>query len=129
MITLTTPIAVPNITRVRVTEVALFDASSTARIKLQVLSPGGTPRAKDFEILVTNGATADDTSSTLAINATTSAFDGDVVPGGRLRVVNGYDQVEAAYRAAANKAAAFRAVETLLLSLNLLPSQLGGTVS
>jgi len=129
MITLTTPITVPNITRIRVTEVALYDGQATARIKLQILSPGGTPRTKDFEILVTNGVNAADTSSSIAANPTTSAFDGDVVQGPRVQVATGYDQVEAAYRGGANKAASFRAVETLLLSLGLIPAALGGTVS
>lgn len=122
-ITLTTPIAVPNITRIKVADVLLFDSANVAKINVEALSTPANGRRKSFQLEVANGK-----SQSIAKNVASTQFDDDVVYSGRIDTATGYDQVEAAYRSGANKAAAYRAVETALLALGVIDATLTGTV-
>ena len=108
MITLTAAIAVPNIQRVKISEVLFFDASSAAVVKGAVLSSPANNRSKLFELTIKNGL-----CDVLGPNPTPTRFDEDLVVSYQaITVAAGYDNLEAAYRGGANKAAAFRAVES-----------------
>lgn len=130
MFTLTTPIAIPNVTKIKAASVLLFDESSLARITVLVLSPGATPRTKRMELTVGNAGAelAGPQSTTVTKNLAPVAFDDDVVYGAPLSIADGYDQIEAAYRGGVNKAAAFRAVEQKLADLHIIDATLAGTV-
>lgn len=123
MITFTTPVQVPNATRVKVTTVLLYDEQSYARLDVQVLSPGQTPHALRFELLATDAG-----SCTGLRRAGTPNKFSDIIETFVLTVPNAYSQIETAYRGGGNKANAYKAVEQKLLDLGIIDATLAGTV-
>jgi len=124
--TLTTPIAVPNVTRWRVlAPPVLSDDGTQAVVRVRFDSPPASGRRLGpFEILARNTGT----SVGLALAAAPEKFD-DMVTSVYLTVPNAADTIEAAYRGAGTKAAALRAVEAALLSTGLVAAALTGAVS
>lgn len=122
-ISLTTPIVIPNATRVKVTDLSIEDSLSRAVITVAVLSSPATGRVRRFSLTVRNGA-----SASLAKNATADDWSNEFALGA-VDTPTGYDEVEAAYRTGANKAAGFRAVETKLLAIGVLSADFAGTVA
>lgn len=134
MITLTTPIPVPNGTRIRAEHAQFIeDANSIdempsetgpiALVKLRVMSSPANNRSKLFRLVIRNGLCDGIRKSTTA-----TAFDGDVEMFA-ITSATAYDQIEAAYRGAGGRAAALKAVETALLTLGIIDATLTGTVS
>lgn len=124
MITLTTPVPQPNVTRVRAISVVLNDAGSFGYVTLQLLSPPAGGRSLERVVQITNGP-----CDRLIVNATPKAWDDTVtVDQTQVIVANGFDQLEAAYNGA-SRAARFRAVETALISMGVISSALSGAVS
>jgi hypothetical protein len=125
MITLTDPIVVPNLTRIRAVRWQPDDAAAAGVVTLEVRSPPATNRLYGtFDLVVANAPVA---GKRLVINGLTSRYDDLVRTEGTFVVTSGFDQIETAYRSAANRAAAFRAVESKLLELGYV--QPAGTVS
>jgi hypothetical protein len=118
MITLTTPIVIPNVNRIRVTEVLFFDRSESARVYLSFLAAGG--RSLDTHVNVTN-------AGAMCLDANAAAVGFDDFLSRELREMTGaYDAIEAAYRSGATRAAAKRNVAQKLLDLGILGASLAG---
>lgn len=124
MITLTTPVPQPNVTRARAISVVLNDAGSYGYVTLQLLSPPAGGRSLERVLQITNGP-----CDRLIINPAPKAWDDTVtVDQTQISVANGFDQLEAAYNGA-SRAARFRAVEAVLISMGVIAPALGGAVS
>lgn len=124
MISLTTPVAVPNITRIQVVAFQADEEANEGVVTVELRSPAGSNRVyRRMKLAVRNGK-----SEGLALNASPTGYQ-DLVSDIVVDTPTGFDTVLAAYVGAANKAARLRAVETALISLGVLGSGLGGTVS
>ena len=134
MITLTTPVPIPNLTRSRVIAVILDDPQSTASVQVTIGAGGGrnlptVSLAIRNTQLVGGVPVAGTTSDGLAVNGAPTSLVGDLLERVAVTTPTGYDTIEAAYRSGGNKNAAFRAVEQALLTLGIFGSGLGGSVS
>ncbi len=122
MIALTTPVAIPNITRIELLGVSFVDDASIAVVRIAVRSAPAGNRVREIELTVRNGV-----SLGLAVNATPRHWN-DSVETGPVTTPTGYDTLEAAY-SGGTKPARKRAVESALLTLGVIGASLAGTVS
>src|SRR5688500_15727430 len=115
-IVLTTAISVPNIQRVVLARPPqIFE--NDCLLTFEARSGGAPQRVKMFDVWVRNSVPCD----VIKKNLTAVKFDEDIIIAERsLSVAGAADQVEAAYRTGATKAAALRAVETACLSLGIV---------
>jgi len=125
MIVLTTPVNVPNVTRIQVTDVSLFDSSSQAVVVVQVKSPPASNRTQGYQLTIADAGQC----SRIKQNPTPIAFGDPVVVDQFTPTAGAYTRLEAAYRGGGSKAAAFKAVETQLLADGIIDATLTGTVS
>lgn len=126
MVTITAPVTVPNITRWKVARFVPADDVGIASIVIDILSPVAGGRSRQLTVVARNAGASD----VLQKKAAPTRWDDDVeVVQSAITVANAYDTIEAAYRGAATKAAAYRAVETQLLALGLVHAALTGAVS
>lgn len=123
---LTVPITVPNIQRIDLERPPTFFADSCQCI-MQIRSGPAAGRISTVEMWVRNSV-GGGLCDILRVNPTPVLFSDDIqlLPNA-LSVPTGADQVEAAYRTGASRAAGIRAVLTTLQSLNII--QFAGTVS
>jgi len=124
MIVLTTPVNVPNVTRIQATDVALFDSSSQGIVALQVRSPAASNRVQGYQLTINDSGQC----SRIKVNPTPIAFGDPVVIDQFTPSPGAYTRLEAAYRGGGSKAAAFKAVETQLLADGIIDASLTGTV-
>ncbi|HYF52983.1 MAG TPA: hypothetical protein VEA41_01855 [Salinarimonas sp.] len=122
--TLTTSIAVPNITRWRIADVNFQDSASTVQIGVVFMSAPAGGREKKISIEISNTS-----AETIIKSAVATGFADDVVRGPRITVSGAYDRLEAAYNGG-TKAARMRNLETALAAESgIIASALQGTIA
>jgi len=123
MITLSVPVAIPNIARLRV-ERDPQDAGTEYVVTVRAQNLANT-RAVSYDLVVRNGA-----CDQLRVNPLSKSFD-DTLYVARDAFTNatGADQIEAAKRSGATKAAMLRAVETAMQAVGCFEAALAGAVS
>jgi hypothetical protein len=122
-IVLTAAIVIPNAQRAVCQRAGFFENS--VKMEWEVRNVASN-RTKRFDVWARN--TVDGRCDVMQINPTPTAFDDDIrVNAATLVSATAADQLEAAYRTGANKAAGLRAIETLCMSLGIVT--LVGTVS
>ncbi len=120
MITLTTPINIPNINRIRVKTVAIDTDASTAFVVAQAQQIGGNVYGA-YQLQIVNGSCIGLRANVAPTGPT------DALQGFTASAPTGFTDVVAAYtNGAGNLAAKNSAVETVLIAAGLLPA---GTVS
>lgn len=125
-ITLTSNLPLPPVSRLRVVNVQIDDANAIATVTVQAGGAGGR-LYNQYSITVVDAPAA---GIGLQVNASPATFDDLITVVQQLVVANGFTALEAAYRGAASRAAAFRAVEQRLLTDGwLVQPGLAGTVS
>ena len=122
MIILTTPVPLPNINRIRLDRFMFDHDGSQARLTFGALSPGGSPRMRQFEIIVTN-----DSCTRLVVNPLPMGWDDSLLTE-TASIPDAFDTLEAAF-SAASKPNRRRVIEQTALTLGLIEATLAGTVA
>lgn len=132
MITLTTPVPIPNCTRVEVTDVTFDEDNDIAAIRLKArTAPAANLASQVTVIQVKDGnGTAAKMSEKVARAATPAGLEDVLVMVPAVNIVNGYTNLKNAWYGAANtKGARRNAAETQGLAAGWIDSSLVGTVA
>jgi|GEM_PF-7083277 len=132
-IALTTPIAVPNVSKVHVTQCDTDDVNQVAVVRVNVMGAGGRVYG-EYIVYVANGDAGNPpdlskASTGLGINGASQSYSDAFQPVKSINIVGGYDRVAAIMDGAGNRAAKMRALETLGLADGWLAAGLAGAVS
>lgn len=130
MITLTTPVAIPNGTRVEVTDVQFDEDNNTATVKVRALTAPVTDRkGRALELFIVDGLGTPETASRkVARGPTPSGLDDALVVLTQVNVPLGFTHLRDAWYAASGKAARRRAAETTGLADGWIDASLAGSV-
>lgn len=127
MLTLTTPIAVPNVTRIQVLAVDFDEDAEVAFVTIEARSPPAT--GLQYAKVRLRVANAPAMSHRLARNAEPTDYTNALVLVSQAPIANGYTALAAAWFGAANKAARRSAAETQGLASGWIDASLAGTVA
>lgn len=131
MITMTTPLNLNAVRRIRVRGILPDPDQDSVRVFLEAfLGTSGQVRYGSYTLTLRNGSGSPETSSDRLVTASAPSLvtDGISVQSG-VNISSAYNQVVSAFFTAANRAAGLLAVETALINMGAIHADLAGTVA
>ena len=131
MITMTTPLSLSAVRRIRVRGIAPDPDLDSVRVFVEAyVASSGQTRYGSYTLTLRNGAGTPDTASDKLVTSSAPSFVTDLITvQGGFNISNAYSQVVTAFYDAANRAAGLLAVEQKLIDLGAIDSALAGTVA